>query len=84
MEIGASGLRRKSSDWTNHLAASISLSIAETAAVCDGGVCVMVWDRLCPDWRRVNRSESMDKHPFSDHVHSSVSVSVFLLLVLLI
>ena len=66
VEIGASELRRESSDWTSHLTASISLSIAEMAAVRDAGVCVMIRDRLCPDWRRVNRSESMDVCPSLD------------------
>jgi len=60
VEIGAMPLRRERRDWTSHLAAPISLSIMETAAVCDVGGCVMTlnWLRnLRPDWRRVNRSE---------------------------
>ena len=60
MEIGTIALRHESRDWTSHLAASISLSIAEMAAVHDVGVCDMTWNWLCPDWRRVNRLENMD------------------------
>lgn len=59
-------LRRESRDWTSRLAASISLSIAETEAVRDAGVCVMIRNWLCPDWRRVNMSESVDVCPSLD------------------
>ena len=66
VEIGAIALRRESRDWTSRLAATISLSIAETEAVRDAGVCVMVRNWLCPDWRRVNMSESVDVCPSLD------------------
>jgi hypothetical protein len=62
-EIGAIALRRESRDWTSRLAASISLSIAETAAGRDGSVCVMDRKWLGPCWKKVDRSESVDVCP---------------------
>ena len=66
MEIGAIALRRESREWTSRLAASISLSIAETAPGRDKGVCVMTRNWLSPDWRKVDGSESVDVCPSLD------------------